>query len=217
MSVRAGAILTCIACFFVSAAEAQVLYKWMDADGKIHYSDAPPKNPPGPVTRIEPDEKPDNTWKPPVPKASVAAPADTEAAKPRDQATQRRAKREQLEARVTAAREKLAAAKAALEAGQDPQDDERQTIQQRMDRNNPSPGPGSVSNGGMLGMGAMHGGAPRSNCSAAKDSSGNVITMCPTQIPTEAYYERIKKLEDDVKAAEEELDAAQEAYRRGVD
>lgn len=216
MSVRAGAFLTCIACFFVSAAGAQVLYKWMDADGKIHYSDAMPKNPAGPVTRIEPDEKPDNTWKPPVPKTS-AAPADIETAKPRDQAGQRRAKREQLEARVTAAREKLAAAKAALEAGQDPQDDERQVIQQRKDTNNPAPGPGSFSNGGMLGMGAMHGGAPRSNCSAAKDASGNVITMCPTSIPTDAYYERIQKLEADVKAAEEELDAAQEAYRRGVD
>jgi len=216
LSARAGAFLTCLTVFFVFAAQAQVLYKWTDAEGKVHYTDTLPKNPAGPVTRIEPDAKPDTAWKPPVPNAAAAT-TDTEAAKPRDQASQRRATRERLEARVTAARERLAAAKAALEAGQDPQDDERQVIQQRKDANNPSPGPGSVSNGGMLGMGAMHGGAPRSNCTAAKDSTGNVITMCPTMIPTQAYYERIKKLEDDVKAAEEELDAAQEAYRRGVD
>jgi hypothetical protein len=70
----------------------------------------------------------------------------------------------------------------------------------------------------MLGMGAMHGGAPRSNCKSGKDpNSGSTITMCPTSIPTDAYYDRIKKLEDDVKTAEDELDAAQEAYRRGVD
>ncbi|HUL96907.1 MAG TPA: DUF4124 domain-containing protein [Usitatibacter sp.] len=209
-------LVASVVCLAALCAPAQTLYRWMDAQGRIHYSDTPPKNPVGPVTRIEPDEKPDTTWKPPAPKAPAAA-VDAETAQPPDRATQRRATRNQLEARVQAAREKLANAKAALEAGQDPQDDEHQVIQQRMDKNNPTAGPGSASTGGMNGMGGMLGGAPRSNCKSAKDATGNVVTMCPTAVPTEAYYERIQKLEDDVKAAEEELAAAEQAYRRGVD
>ena len=50
------------------AAEAQVLYKWIDADGKVQYSDTPPKNPKGPVTRIEPDVAP-------TPPASTSRPS----------------------------------------------------------------------------------------------------------------------------------------------
>ena len=37
-------------------AAAQALYKWVDNDGKTQYSDRPPKNYAGVVTRIEPDE-----------------------------------------------------------------------------------------------------------------------------------------------------------------
>ena len=39
----------------------------------------------------------------------------------------------------------------------------------------------------------------------------------PTVVPSEAYYERVQKLEDDVRRAEEEVAAAEQAYRRGVD
>ena len=41
--------------------------------------------------------------------------------------------------------------------------------------------------------------------------------MCPAIVPNEIYFERIAKLEAAVKQAEEEVDAAEQAYRRGVD
>lgn len=40
---------------------------------------------------------------------------------------------------------------------------------------------------------------------------------CPTRVPNDAYYERQKKLEEELKAAEEELAEAERAYRRGTD
>ena len=131
-------------------------------------------------------------------------------------AEKKRAERDKLEARVIAARERLAAAKAQLDSVA-PGDDERQVIQQRVDQVNPVPGPGSSSTGGMFGMGAMNGMAPRSNCTTSKNAAGNNVVMCPTAIPNEAYYDRVKQLEDAVKAAEDELAAAETAYRRGVD
>ena len=36
-------------------------------------------------------------------------------------------------------------------------------------------------------------------------------------VPSEAYWDRIKALDDAVKNAEADLDAAKEAYVRGVD
>ena len=41
--------------------------------------------------------------------------------------------------------------------------------------------------------------------------------MCPTLVPGEPYYDRVKQLEDAVKAAEDDLADAEPAYRRGVD
>jgi outer membrane protein TolC len=40
---------------------------------------------------------------------------------------------------------------------------------------------------------------------------------CPTFVPTEAYYERVQKLEEAVLRAQAEVDVAEQAYRRGVD
>jgi hypothetical protein len=199
-------------------ASAQVLYKWVDKDGKTQYSDTPPKNFSGPVTRIEPDEKP--TAGPPPPKSDgVAAKVqkandDTRAII--EMAEKKRAQRDALEARVNTAREHLAAAKAARDNAS-PGDGERQVIQQRMDQGVPLPGPGSSTTGGMFGMGAMNGTAARSNCTTTKNAAGNNVVMCPTAVPNDAYYDRVKQLDDAVKAAEDELDAAETAYRRGVD
>jgi outer membrane protein TolC len=36
-------------------------------------------------------------------------------------------------------------------------------------------------------------------------------------VPNDVYYERIKGLEDALRQAEDELEAAQQAYRRGTD
>ncbi len=200
------------------SASAQVLYKWVDKDGRTQYSDQPPKNFPGQVTRIEPDEK--ATAGSPAPK-SDASPAKVQKANEDtraiiEMAAKKRAERDKLEARVLAARERLAAAKAQRENAA-PGDGERQVIQQRMDQGVPLPGPGSSTTGGMLGMGAMNGTAARSNCTTTRNAAGNNVVMCPTAVPNEAYYDRVKQLDDAVKAAEDELDAAEYAYRRGVD
>lgn len=194
---------------------AQVLYKWVDADGKTQYSDkAPMKNFTGPVTRIEPDEQPAAA---PVYRAPRASPkAEEEQPAQPDLAAARRERRRKLAENVAQARAKLGAAKAAVE-GAVPGDDERQVIQQRVEKGRPAPGAGSASTGGMLGSGGMHGGAARSNCKTVKGNDGKTITTCPTMVPSDAFYARVKGLEDAVKAAEEELAAAEQAYRRGVD
>ncbi len=199
-------------------AMGQVLYKWVDADGKTQYSDRPPKNFAGAVTRIEPDEQPAPPRGIPKPAAMPAERSESDsAAGASDAAALRRETRRKLEANVAAARLKLEGAKAALDAGATPRDDERQVIQQKVDRNRPAPGGGSASTGGMLGSGGMHGGVARSNCKTVKGNDGKTITTCPTMVPNEAYYEHIKQLEEAVKAAQEELEAAELAYRRGVD
>ena len=58
---------------------------------------------------------------------------------------------------------------------------------------------------------------PNANCFAATDASGVASLNCPSRVPQEAFYERQKKLEDDLKRAEEELELAERAYRRGTD
>ena len=199
-----------------AAMAQQAFYKWTDKDGKVQYADQPPKNFTGPVTRVEFDAKADAVALPPVTKAPAkgeeAAPAP-----PPDVAAKRRALREKLGAEVTRARENVALAKQALADAGSPGDSERQVIQQRVDSKNPAPGPGSASTGGMFGSGGMHGGALRSNCRTAKASDGKTVTTCPTIVPNDAYYERIRQLEEAVRKAEEELAAAEDAYRRGVD
>jgi hypothetical protein len=63
----------------------------------------------------------------------------------------------------------------------------------------------------------MHGMAPRSNCRQEKDKNGQTIVMCPTAVPGAEYHDRIARLEENLRRAEEELAAAEEAWRRGVD
>lgn len=192
----------------------QALYKWTDVDGKTQYSDKPPKNFKGEVVRIDTDEQP-ATLAPYKAPSSAAKSTDKPAAK--DVASERRELRQRLADAVTAARAKLAAAQTALDDSSAPQDDERQIVQQRVEKNRAAPGPDSLSTGGMLGSGGMLGGAPRSNCTTTKNADGRTVTTCPTGVPNDAYYDRIRKLEEDVRTAEEELAAAERAYRRGAD
>ena len=173
---------------------SQALYKWTDKDGKVQYSDKPPAKFDGEVTRIEIDAQP--ATRPPY-VAPQAPPKAVEEGPPQpaDPATKRRELRVKLEARVAAARAQLATAKAALEAAGSPQEGEGQVVQQRFAK--PKAG--------------------RSNCRAMKGADNKVFYNCPSLVPNDAYYERVKNLEDAVARAEEELAAAEEAYRRGVD
>jgi Domain of unknown function (DUF4124) len=212
-----------LAAFFVAASAfvpgavfAQVLYKWIDNDGRVQYSDQPPKNFTGPVTKIEPDEKP--TPSPPRTSSSEskASGASDQAGGLIEMAAKKRAVRDKLEANLVAARARLAAAKAELD-GATPGVDERMTIQQRQDAATPMPGPGSATTGGMFGMGGMSGTAPRSNCTVANNANGTPVQTCRAFVPAEGYYDRVQKLQDAVAAAEADVSAAETAYRRGVD
>jgi Domain of unknown function (DUF4124) len=44
MSLRTTVLALALAGAFVSAADAQTLYRWTDAEGKVHYTDTPPPN-----------------------------------------------------------------------------------------------------------------------------------------------------------------------------
>jgi hypothetical protein len=182
-------------------AGAQTLYKWIDADGKTQYSDKPPKKGfTGDVTRIEPEfEK----YTPPPPAAPAAQLPEAETAKADpayvDIAAKRRATRLRLGADLVRARDKVDAARKALALSDTPEPDERQTIQQR------SAG------------GGMHGMTPRTNCRVEVAKDGRKGVMCPTSVPTTEYHERVARLEEKLRKAEEELAAAEMAWRRGVD
>lgn len=215
---RAAAGLLLLAGLAASGAGAQVLYKWIDAQGRVQYSDKPPKNFKGEVTRIEPEVQPPTAprWEPP---ARAAAPESSTAPKT-DINSQRRANRERLTAALESARDKRDAARRALDEAA-PTDDERQVIQQRVSKGgNAKPQPianrdatqARPTGGGMHGMSA-----DRTNCRETV-SKGRKAVVCPTSIPGgEAYRERVKALEEALAAAEEELAAAETAYRRGVD
>ena len=187
---------------------AQVLYKWIDDTGRVQYSDKPPKNFKGEITRIEPDVQPATAppWVPPG--AAPAAPARTKepeaAAKapPPDMATKRRTTREALALRLEQARENLAQARKALDEGGGLGPDDGQVVQQIQ----------TADAGGMHGLSTQ-----RSNCSNVVGKDGKPAIMCPALVPNEFYFDRMSKLEEAVKRAEVEVDAAEQAYRRGVD
>jgi hypothetical protein len=188
--------------FAASAAGQQVLYKWTDREGRVHFADRPPAGFKGEVTRIQTDAAPESVPKRAPPKAA-GTDADEEKGKPPpDMATSRRLKREQLAARLSAAREKLEKARKALESGEESQEDEKQFVQERFDRNarRPERTP-----------------PPRPNCISQVSMDGKAIWICPRPIPNDAYYARQQKLEEAVKKAEEEVEEAERDYRRGVD
>lgn len=184
-------------------ASAQTLYRWVDAEGRTHYGDKPPKGFKGTVTALENEGERTSVAAQPaqapagapalVPKPARVGPASE------DIAAQRRATRTRLEARLTRARDNVEAAKKALSESDAPADDERQVIQQRQAK------------------GGMHGMAARSNCRTEVGKDGRKSQMCPTSVPTPEYHDRIARLEADLKKAEQELADAEQAWRRGVD
>ena len=203
MRKAASAALFLAAALGAMPAAAQVLYKWVDESGKTQYSDRPPKNFKGEVTRIETEvEKftlpPSPPPAAPASSAPAAAPAKTVAPAPaEDLAAKRRATRARLEGQLAKAREKVDAAKKALAQAENPEPEDRQVIQQRAG-------------------GGMHGMTARSNCTV-EGTGKNKVVMCPTMVPTEEYRDKLARLEEDVRKAEDDLAAAEQAWRRGVD
>lgn len=206
-SVRSGASLAAFALALAglllpAAGISQVLYKWIDADGKVQYSDRPPKDSKG-VTRIEPDTPPTPSPTPPAPPKAAAEPAKAPPERAQDPAGKRRAVRNELGKRLAQARDNLDAARKALAEAPSPEPDERQIVQQQMK---------AGSGGGMHGLSTA-----RSNCRPYTDKNGKAGVMCAASTPNEAYYDRVAKLEEAIRNAEEEVAQAEQAWRRGVD
>jgi|CXWL01.1.fsa_nt_gi hypothetical protein len=171
---------------------AKPLYKIVDRQGKVSYVDQVPKNFDGEVTEIVID---------PAPATKDAPRAAPEGRAVRDINAERRTARATLGAALERARAKVEAARKALADGVDPEEGEYQTIQQRIDASGAKPdAPG-----------------PRSNCRRVAGADGQSSWNCPTIVPGEKYRERRKALEEDLRAAEAELHAAEQAYRRGTD
>jgi hypothetical protein len=144
------------------SASAQVLYKLIDKNGKVTYSESAPKDFQGKVIKLEFDPNA-NT-------ATLAKPAAStgETAGSRGESRRRSAQQEAI-ARLNAAQEKLDAAKKALQEARD------------------NPAEGDILMVGKVGGGVRH-------------------------IPSEAYQQKLDKLEQEVKDAEDELRRAE----RGV-
>lgn len=192
MRTLAWAVAAALA--FAAPAIAQVLYKWTDANGKVQYSDQPPKNFKGPVTRLEPDAV--AAPKAAAPKAPERAlPDGVKPPEPVDIARERRERRERLQAKLDEARTRVEEARKALDEGRDRRDGDQQFIQQRVKD------PGG-----------------RVNCRKVKDvATGKEVLVCGTPVLKEEYFDRVAQLEAALKAAEESLAEAETAYRRGVD
>src|SRR5665213_938387 len=188
-------------------ARAESIYRWTGSDGSVHYSNVAPKGVTD-VTRVEVDPDANTTaggQRPSHPGTDLPPPRSTRAEPPQttDILTQRRQTRARLEASLAGAQERVDLAKVALAEAGGPRDDEFQVIQQSLS-------PDAATRTGV-------GEVQRSNCHAVVGHNGKTTRVCPGVVPNQQYYERVQQLEDAVKHAEDDLAAAQTAYRRGVD
>ncbi|MBL8517080.1 MAG: DUF4124 domain-containing protein [Betaproteobacteria bacterium] len=178
-------------------ASAQTLYRYVDKQGRTVLSDQPPKG-----VAFEKVEYDRNTNVIESQRRSQATRPVAESEAKDDRSRKRAQLRDELRAAVDAARERLAAAKLALEQGRDPKEDEWQPTVTRPD------------NGGKPNSkGVITGRGGKLVCS--KDGHGRVV--CPAvPVPSEAYRTRIESLERAVQDAEEALKEAELKYRRGA-
>lgn len=186
------ALLLVLAALLATPAFAQVLFKLVDRQGRVLYTDKVPKDFDGTVTRLE-SEPASNI----VPSAPKVEPPRTGAATGLGE--ERRRARDDLGKTLRAAQDRAEAARKAKAEGGDPLPDELQTIQHRLPplRSGQQP--------------------PNPNCFVARDAGGTATLNCPSRVPGDAYYERQKKLDEELRRAEEELELAERAYRRGTD
>ena len=190
---RGAALAALLAFTLASHAEVRTFYRWVDAQGRMQYSDKPPPASfKGEVKRVDVDTE-TNTRVADPPRQPLVAPEVLKDVTP-DPSKQRRETRAKLEAAVKNAEKKLADAKAALAQGGEPKDDELNVVQRTYAK-------------AQLG---------KANCRTVTEGDKKKI-ICPALSPNEQYYDRQKSLEDAVRLAEEELAQAELAYRRGVD
>ena len=155
--------IAALAAAFAISASAQTLYKLIDKNGKVTYSEAKPKDFDGQVIRIDIDPNANTAT---LPKGNPAPGAGGEGTRERGTRSTGNAAKDDAEARIAQARATLEAAKRALQDARDnPGDEDRQLV-------------------GKVGGGAR-------------------------TILSDAYVQRLEKLEQDVKNAEDELRRAE--------
>ena len=178
------------------APQTRTLYRWTDTQGRVQYSDKPPTGFKGEVKRVDVDL--DVNTRPGAAPRAPLVPADVMrdvVPAPPDVAKSRRDKRAKLEEAVRQAEGNVALAKAALEGGGEPKDDETSVVRRQYAR--PQPG--------------------KSNCRTVPGDDGKPMIVCPSIVPNDTYYDRQRSLEEALRKAEDELAEARNAYRRGVD
>lgn len=173
------------------SADAQVLYRYVDKDGRTVVSDRPPAE--GKFERIESDP---NTNVIQSPRRSSDQPGTAGS----QMARQRQQLRDSLRASVDDARKRLEEAKSALESGKDPREGEWRPVQVPPD-NDGKPN----ANGQVTALGGK--------VVCPIDPYGKPVCVSGNS-PNEAYFQRIEKLEADLRKAEEALKEAEQNYRR---
>lgn len=105
-----------------------------------------------------------------------------------------------LGARLESARQGVEAARRAQREGSAPRPEEMQVIQRRY----PPLKPGAR--------------APFPNCAQRIDpATGAGVLVCPAQVPGLPFWDRLRRLEEEVVEAEKALVEAERDYRQGVD
>lgn len=168
----------------------------MDENGRVIVSDKQPKG--VKFERIEYDPNANILDSPKRSSERKLAPADSVDAR----ISERIRLRDRLQAQLSAARDRLAAAREALANNHDPKEDEWQPTVTHPD------------NGGKPNSkGVITGRNGRVVCN--RDGSGRVV--CPAvPVPSAAYRERLEALQQAVQAAEEAVRIAEVNYRRNA-
>jgi Domain of unknown function (DUF4124) len=198
-----GAFLLAITGAVAVQATESVLYKYVDATGRVTYSSEPPK--PGEtrqVTRLTAQSE--TNIMDGVPRGTSSAPTTQTqfAAK----IAARDATIDALRGDIDAAKKKLAEAEAARDAGRDMTDDERQWTISR-----PDPGAKPDKRGFLPGRGGTV------VCQVRAGPDGAVRPICPpVAVPNEGFYARQAALEKSVQDARQGVLDAEHAFRRNA-
>jgi hypothetical protein len=191
-----NAVLLAAAGSLIISTQAQTLYRDVDKDGKVTYSDEPPGKD-GKTTTLEIDKNLNVTESPK--RYSDGKKSDFD-----ERIRKREALRDKLRADLETAQARLAAAEMALANGRDPRDEELQPTISNPDNNGKPNAAGNITGRGGLVV-----------CSKVKNPDGSERIFCPAiSVPNEEYPKRVKELEDAVAKAEEAVRSAEQAYRR---
>jgi hypothetical protein len=196
MRTLLNAVLVVTAGSLIISTQAQTLYRGVDNDGRVTYSDEPTGKD-GKTIKLEIDKNLNVT-------ASPKQYSDGKKSDIDERITKRVALRDKLRAALEKAQAQLATAEMSLANGRNPRDEELQPTISHPDNNGKPNAAGNITGRGGLVL-----------CSKEKNPDGSAQIVCPAiPVPNEDYHKRVKELEDAVAQAEDEFRSAERAYRR---